>query len=87
MASLKIITHFFEQCFAGSPTKKAAGINSGAVFHNLRRTFIPNLLNVDGVSLATVMKLAGHRMMQTTMGYTHSLDSELKNAIGKFNEG
>lgn len=66
---------------------KAAGINSGAVFHSLRHTFISNLLNVHGVPLATVMKLAGHRKMQTTMSYTHSLDSQLKNAIGKFNEG
>jgi integrase len=82
MASLKIITHFFEQCFAGSPTKKAAGSNSGAVFHNLRHTFISNLLNVDGVPMATVMKLAGHRKMQATMGYTHSLDSLLKQAVG-----
>jgi len=37
-------------------------------FHDLRRTFISDLLN-KGVDVATVAKLAGHSNPQTTLRY------------------
>ena len=47
--------------------RQLAGIESGT-FHDLRRTFISDLLN-KGVDVATVAKLAGHSNPQTTLRY------------------
>jgi integrase len=47
---------------------RAQGPNPGAAPHDLRRTWIGDLLDLD-VDLATVQKMAGHASASTTAGY------------------
>jgi integrase len=57
---------------------KRIGITS-VRFHDLRATFITNLL-VEGVSLAKVMAIVGHSHMETTDFYFRKAGVDLKDA-------
>ena len=46
-------------------------------FHDLRATFITNLL-VNGVSLAQVMSVVGHHQIKTTNGYLRKAGVEVR---------
>lgn len=48
--------------------KRAAGVDSVIVMHDLRKTFITRLIRAN-VPLPTVQKLAGHRDIKTTLKY------------------
>lgn len=48
-------------------------------FHDLRATFITNLL-ARGVSLARVMSIVGHSQIKTTNGYLRKAGVEVKGA-------
>lgn len=49
-------------------------------FHNLRDSFATNL-NIKGVSVTVIQRLLGHQNIQTTMIYTHTNNTQLKDAI------
>ncbi len=55
---------------------EAIGVTS-VKFHDLRATFITNLLS-RGVSLARVMSIVGHREIKTTNGYLRKTGVEVK---------
>lgn len=54
---------------------KMAGIKKKATFHSLRHSFATHLVQ-DGVSLAYVQRLLGHRSVKTTEIYLHLAQSE-----------
>jgi len=49
-------------------------------FHCLRHTFITNLIK-KGVSIYLVKELAGHADIKTTIGYTHIVTDDLRDAV------
>lgn len=49
-------------------------------FHCLRHTFITNLIK-KGVSIYLVKELAGHSDIKTTIGYTHIVTDDLREAV------
>ena len=49
-------------------------------FHCLRHTFITNLIK-KGVSIYLVKELAGHSDIKTTIGYTHIVTEDLRQAV------
>jgi site-specific recombinase XerD len=51
-----------------------------AGIHALRHSFATRLLN-EGVSLAVVRKLLGHRNMQTTLRYAEVTDATVKREL------
>ena len=53
-----------------------------ATLHACRHTFISNLVQ-EGVPIAMVQRLAGHRTIQMTMRYTHLAPKDLESAIEK----
>jgi len=55
-----------------------AGVRAG--IHALRHSFATRLLN-EGVSLAVVRKLLGHRNMQTTLRYAEVTDATVKREL------
>ena len=61
---------------------KAAGVDDLSI-HDLRRTFITRLVN-EGVPMKTIMELAGHTCMATTLRYyTKVTDADKRAAILK----
>lgn len=48
-----------------------------AAIHSLRHSFATRLIN-EGVSLAVVRKLLGHKNMQTTLRYAEVSDGTVK---------
>jgi len=54
----------------------------GATLHACRHTFISNLVQ-EGVHIAGVQKLAGHKTIQMTLRYTHLSPHDLESAIEK----
>ncbi len=60
---------------------EAIGVTS-VKFHDLRATFITNLLS-RGVSLARVMSIVGHREIKTTNGYLRKTGVEVKSATNE----
>ncbi len=60
---------------------EAIGVTS-VKFHDLRATFITNLLS-RGVSLARVMSIVGHREIKTTNGYLRKAGVEVKGATNE----
>ena len=61
--------------------QQAAGI-SHFTPHDLRRTFISNLLDLPGVDIATASKLAGHSDPGTTAKYDRRSDRTAEHAAG-----
>jgi len=59
---------------------KKAGLNASLHFHNLRHSFITELLKKD-VSIYKVQKLAGHASVKTTEGYAHLVVDDLRDAV------
>lgn len=57
-----------------------AGLPEHLHFHNLRHTFITQLLR-KGVSIYKVKVLAGHSSIKTTEGYAHLIVEDLRNAV------
>ncbi|MBI4553518.1 MAG: site-specific integrase [Candidatus Latescibacteria bacterium] len=55
-------------------------------FHSLRHTFASHLV-MNGVDLATVQKLLGHRDIKTTMRYAHLAPEHLKGAVNTLYPG
>ena len=60
---------------------EAIGVTS-VKFHDLRATFITNLLS-RGVSLARVMSIVGHSQIKTTNGYLRKAGVEVKGATNE----
>lgn len=54
----------------------------GATLHACRHTFISNLVQ-EGVPIAMVQRLAGHKTIQMTLRYTHLAPKDLESAIEK----
>ena len=52
----------------------------GASSHSTRRTFITNLA-AQGISVRVLASLAGHRSLQTTMGYIDANDDMKRRAV------
>ena len=59
---------------------KRAGLNESLHFHNLRHSFITELLRKE-VSIYKVQKLAGHASVKTTEGYAHLVVDDLREAV------
>ena len=59
---------------------KKAGLNETLHFHNLRHTFITELLR-KSVSIYKVQILAGHSSIKTTEGYAHLVVDDLREAV------
>ncbi|GJQ31213.1 MAG: hypothetical protein HBSAPP04_00520 [Ignavibacteriaceae bacterium] len=49
-------------------------------FHSLRHSFATNLAQ-KGIPVTVIQKLLGHQNIQTTMIYTHTSNTQLKDAI------
>ncbi len=54
--------------------------------HTLRHTFVTELVR-QGVPVAIVQSVVGHKSAQTTMRYTHIISSDRRNAISKIKLG
>jgi integrase/recombinase XerD len=61
-----------------------AGLKGFTRVHDLRHTF-NSLMQMEGVDIATMGKILGHRDIETTMIYTHQTDDHLKKSINKVN--
>lgn len=59
-----------------------AGINKDITFHCFRHTYATNLLN-NGVNMATVSKMLGHRELKTTQIYAKVVDQSKREAANK----
>jgi len=57
-----------------------AGLPNYLHFHNLRHTFITQLLR-KGISIYKVKVLAGHSSIKTTEGYAHLIVEDLREAV------
>lgn len=57
-----------------------AGLPEHLHFHNLRHTFITQLLR-KGISIYKVKVLAGHSSIKTTEGYAHLIVEDLREAV------
>lgn len=62
---------------------KLAGIQVDATPHTLRHTFASDLLR-NGANLVQIQRMLGHSNIATTQIYTHTTDSELREAHKKF---
>jgi len=73
----------FDKSFITTKFKKSvirAGLPAHLHFHNVRHTFITQLLR-KGVSIYKVKVLAGHSSVKTTEGYSHLVVDDLRDAI------
>ncbi|MCD6163784.1 MAG: site-specific integrase [candidate division Zixibacteria bacterium] len=61
---------------------KATGLNDFTRVHNLRHTF-NSLMQMNGVDIATMGKILGHKDIETTMIYTHQTGDHLKKCINQ----
>jgi len=59
---------------------KAAGFEDFTRVHDLRHTF-NSLMQMNGVDIATMGKILGHKDIETTMIYTHQTQDHLKKSI------
>ncbi len=70
---------------AWSTALKKSGIEKGR-FHDLRHTFVSNLIVNEKEDFATVMALSGHKDISMLKRYSHTQDEAKKNAISKLDE-
>lgn len=73
----------FDKSFITTKFKKSvikAGLPEHLHFHNLRHTFITQLLK-KGISIYKVKMLAGHSSVKTTEGYSHLVVDDLRDAV------
>ena len=61
-----------------------AGLRGFTRVHDLRHSF-NSLMQMEGVDIATMGKILGHRDIETTMIYTHQTDEHLKKSINRIN--
>ena len=61
---------------------QAAGLSDFTRVHNLRHTF-NSLMQMNGVDIATMGKILGHKDIETTMIYTHQTGEHLVKSINK----
>lgn len=61
---------------------EAAGFEDFTRVHNLRHTF-NSIMQMNGVDIATMGKILGHKDIETTMIYTHQTQEHLKKSIEK----
>lgn len=59
---------------------KKAGLPTYLHYHSLRHTAITRMIT-KGVPIAVVQRVAGHANIATTLGYTHLLVDDLRNAV------
>lgn len=58
----------------------SVGISKEITYHSSRHTFVLMLLD-SGIDFYTVSKLVGHKSIQTTLRYSHILDSKKRQAV------
>jgi integrase len=61
---------------------KAAGFEHFTRVHNLRHTF-NSIMQMNGVDVATMGRILGHKDIETTMIYTHQTQEHMKRSIEK----
>jgi len=66
-------------------TLKASGIKH-CTFHDLRHSFISNLIVNEGVDFETVMSLSGHKSLAMLKRYTHTHGKAKKEAVKKLDK-
>ena len=71
---------------AWSTALKRSGIDKGR-FHDLRHTFVSNLIVNEKEDFATVMALSGHKDISMLKRYSHTHEEAKRNAICKLNKG
>ena len=59
---------------------KRAGLPKNLHFHCLRHTAITTMIT-KGIPIAAVQRIAGHANITTTLGYTHLMVDDLRNAM------
>jgi len=64
---------------------KGSGIKH-CTFHDLRHSFISNLIVNEGVDFETVMSLSGHKSLAMLKRYTHTHDKAKKEAVKKLDK-
>lgn len=60
--------------------QKRAGLKASGALHILRHTFCSHLA-MKGAPALSIQKLAGHKNLQTTLGYMHLASGETERAI------
>ena len=60
--------------------KKELNLSQDLTIHTLRHTFCSRLIE-KGIDIRVTQQLAGHKSIQTTIGYTHIKNKTLENAI------
>lgn len=60
----------------------AAGIDKHITFHAFRHTFATQLVK-KGVNISIIQKLMGHKILNTTLRYTHVDTDDKQNAVDK----
>jgi site-specific recombinase XerD len=84
IAPKRIVARLSDQTVYHIIDKRAeqAGLVKKATPHDMRRTFVSDLLDV-GVDLATVSKMAGHEDTNTTKRYDRRSSKVMKDAVEK----
>ena len=62
--------------------KKSAGLSNSFTIHGFRRYFIDRLRR-EGIDTFTIQRLARHKDISVTSGYTNVDNEELMNALSK----
>ena len=62
------------------------GINKNLTTHLARHTFATTVTLSNGVSIATVSKMLGHRSLKTTQIYAKVLDSKIADEMEQLKE-
>lgn len=65
--------------------QSAAGLRANGGVHILRHTFCSHLA-IRGVPIKTIQELAGHRQIETTLGYMHLARGDKRRAIDMLEE-
>ncbi len=65
--------------------RRELGLRDAITPYKLRHTYISELI-IDDIGLAKVQALAGHKRVQTTMGYFNMPESELRSVVTSLDE-